>query len=195
MRVIWFALAFFAVQATVLGWAAIFGDPAWLDPVFQGKYTRHLTLVRCHGGSAGLALLLGLIVFLPVTRRLGIHRHLGRIYLAAVSIAAATALPMSAMAEGGWSSRLSFFLLSVLWVTTGFQAYQNARNGNFPRHRRWMIRNYSLTYSAVLSRLLLNLLVELGLPFEQVYPATTWSWLCGLAVGEWWTMYSKERSP
>ena len=55
-----------------------------------------------------------------------------------------------------------------------------------------MVRNYGLTYSAVVSRLLLNALQASGMLFENVYPLITWTWLMGLAVSEWWLWYSKK---
>jgi hypothetical protein len=58
-----------------------------------------------------------------------------------------------------------------------------------------MVRNYALTYSAVISRLLLTGLQESGLTFQEIYPIVSWTWLLGLAVGEWWLWYSARIFP
>ncbi len=190
---IWASLAFFAVQATYEAMFYIFGSTAEFDSLFRAKYVAYLPLIQTHGVSAATALCLGLLQFQKWTRRTRFHLHLGRIYLLSVAIAGLTALPMAAMAEGGFSSRASFMLMANLWLVTGWLALRTARSRDFAAHRRWMIRNYALTYSAVLSRLLLNGLQASGWDFLAVYPWVTWSWLFGLATGEWWIWYSKHR--
>ena len=190
MAFIWVAMAFFAVQATTEGLSYIFGDFRAFDPLFREKYVTHLTLVRTHGAASAAALCLGLLTFLRWTRRQKVHAWMGRAYGLSVRVGGLTALPMAMMAEGGASSRLSFLLLALLWLLTLTLAVVAARRRRFLLHRRFMVRNYALTYSAVISRLLLNGLQESGLLFQDIYPLVTWTWLIGLAVGEWWLWYS-----
>lgn len=189
---IWLTLAFFALQAVGEGMRYIFSDPRYFDALFREKYTSMLPLVQTHGVAASTALLVGLLQFRSWPLKKGWHRWLGRIYMLSILVAAATALPMAARAEGGLSSRCSFTLLALLWVATGYRAYQSARQGRFQEHRQWMVRNFSLTYSAVLSRLLLNGLQAGGFEFLEIYPLVTWSWLLGLSTGEWWLWYSQQ---
>lgn len=192
MAVIWLSMAFFALQATFYGLTYIFGDVRAFDPLFRAKYVSHLTLVRTHGLASAVALCLGLLTFLRQTRRWKIHAWMGRIYGAAVAVGGLTALPMALMAEGGPSTRLSFFSLALMWLLTLAAAIGAARKRQFAKHRRFMVRNYALTYSAVVSRLLLNGLQEGGMLFDEVYPLLTWTWLIGLATSEWWLWYSAK---
>lgn len=193
IRWLWFCLAFFAVQGSCEAWYYILGDPSQFDPVFQEKYTQHLTLVRCHGISGILCLLAGLSQFAPESLRFRIHRHSGRLYMVTMLMASVTAIPMALMAEGGWTARLSFLLLALLWLLTGVIALKRVLAGDFVSHRRWMVRNYALTYSAISLRLILNFLVEMGWSFTSVYPYVSWTWLIGATVGEWWISCSGER--
>lgn len=190
MAVIWMAMAFFALQACYEGLGYVFGDLRAFDPIFREKYIAHLTLVRTHGVASATALCLGLLTFLQWTRRKRVHAWMGRVYGASVMVGGLTALPMALMAEGGPGSRLAFFLQASLWLATIGLAVWAARGRRFFLHRRFMVRNYALTYSAVISRLLLHGLQEAGLAFGDIYPVLSWTWVIGLGVGEWWLWYS-----
>ena len=184
----------FALQASYEGLGYVFGDLRAFDPIFRDKYLAHLTLVRTHGVASAMALCLGLANFLPGTRRgRKAHVWMGRLYGAGVVVGAATGLPMALMAEGGTSSRLAFSLQALLWLATIALAIGAARARRFALHRRFMVRNYALTYSAVVSRLLLHGLQQAGLSFLDIYPVVSWTLVCGLAVGEWWLWYSARQ--
>ncbi len=190
MALIWLCMGFFAVQASVEGLSYIFGNIEAFDAIFREKYQAHLFLVRTHGVASATALCLGLLTFPRWTRRKKIHAWMGRTYAAAVVVGGLTALPMAVMAEGGLSSKFAFFCQGTLWLITIVMAVWGAQRGNFAFHRRAMVRNYALTYSAVVSRLLLNGFQEAGLFFSEIYPIISWTWVMGLAVGEWWLWYS-----
>ncbi len=53
----------------------------------------------------------------------------------------------------------------MFWLYTGAQAYLSIRRRDVVAHRRWMIRNYALTFAAVTLRLELGLLQVSGLNF------------------------------
>lgn len=180
------AMLFFAVQTSTEAVSYIFGDFRQFDALFQEKYTRHLVLVRTHAAFSVLALCLGLLTLSPLTLRWRIHAWMGRIYGLAVTVGGVTALPMALMAEGGRSSQLAFFLQASLWLATLWTAIWAARQGRLALHRRFMVRNYALTYSAVLSRLLLHGLQQAGLEFGDIYPLLSWTWMAALAGAEWW---------
>jgi uncharacterized membrane protein len=193
MAIIWLAVAFFALQATFEGLTYVFGDFRHFDPLFREKYTSHLVLVRTHGLASATALCMGLLTFLRWTRRQRIHAWMGRVYGMAVVVGGLTAVPMALMAEGGPTTRLAFLLQACFWLATITLAIAAARRKSFAWHRRFMVRNYALTYSAVISRLLLNGLQESGLLFDDIYPLLSWAWVVGLAMGEWWLWYSARH--
>lgn len=116
-----------------------------------------------------------------------LHRWMGRIYLAVgVGIGGLSGLYMSAFAFGGILAKLGFASLALAWLFTGLRAFQAIRRGNVSEHRKWMIRNYSLTFAAVTLRIYLPGSMIAGVPFELSYPIIAWAaWLPNLLVAEW----------
>ena len=115
-----------------------------------------------------------------------LHRWMGRIYLGVgVGIGGLSGLYMSAFAFGGIFGKLGFACLAVAWLFTGFRAFQAIRRGDVAEHRKWMIRNFSLTLAAVTLRIYLPASMVAGVPFELSYPVIAWAaWLPNLLVAE-----------
>lgn len=125
-------------------------------------------------------------------RSMKLHRKLGKTYVAAILLLAApTGLYMAFYAEGGWLSTLGFVAMSALWFYTTLKALTEAKNGNIAAHKRWMIRSYAVTFSAVTLRLLVpafSLLLQLDEQFVIV--STAWiSWMLNLLVAEGLILY------
>jgi hypothetical protein len=92
---------------------------------------------------------------------------------------------MAFHAFGGLPARLGFGCLAVLWLYTGYRAYRAIRTRDLASHRRWMVRNFALTFAAVTLRLWLPAAVVSGVRFEIAYPAIAWlCWLPNLMVAE-----------
>lgn len=86
----------------------------------------------------------------------------------------------------GPAARLGFAMLAGLWLLTGLRVYLAVRRGAFEEHRKWMVRNSSLTLAAVTLRIHLPLSMALGIEFAQAYPVV--AWLCrapNLVLAEW----------
>ncbi|MEQ9003518.1 MAG: DUF2306 domain-containing protein, partial [Pseudomonadales bacterium] len=62
-------------------------------------------------------------------------------------------------------------------------------------HRRWMVRNFALTFAAVTLRLELGLLTgALGWSFDHAYLTVAWlCWVPNLVVAEWWLLRPAAR--
>lgn len=189
----WFVLAFFGLQTVWEAWTYIFGDTDLFSSIFHDKYVRHMTLVRVHALAGGLTILTSLPAFLPVTRRVFVHRWLGKAFILSVLVAGLSALPMAVMAEGGLVSKTGFFCQALLWLGSAALALEKAKSRKFSEHRRWMIRSFALTYGAVTTRLLLNFLLATGLHFDSVYDLVSWSWLLPVACGEIWIVWSSPQ--
>jgi hypothetical protein len=56
---------------------------------------------------------------------------------------------------------IAFIALALAWLYTAAQAYVTIRRRQITDHRRWMIRNYALTYSAVTLRIQMPLVIVL----------------------------------
>ena len=68
---------------------------------------------------------------------------------------------------------------------TGLRAYLAIRSGEVAPHRRWMVRNFALTFAAVTLRLYLPVSMISGVRFELAYPAIAWlCWLPNLIAAE-----------
>ena len=169
-----------------MGWGAlayVTGDPNQYDSVFRDKYIHYHLLVVTHGISSVLALVLGPWQF---RRRGRWHRPLGYSYLLCLGLGALTGLPMATMAEGGLLARCGFGVVDLLWLGTAWAAIVAARQRRFAAHASWMVRSYALTFGAVVLRLYLYALQNLGYDFNAIYPYTSWlSWATSLAVAEW----------
>lgn len=131
-----------------------------------------------HAGAAATALLLGPAQFLASLRRRcpGVHRWTGRVYVAGCTVGGATGLLLAAGASTGRVTTLGFGILAIAWLGATTLAWCQAVQGRIPEHKRWMIRSFALTLSAVTLRLYLPLADALQLPSVGSYQAI--SFLC-----------------
>jgi uncharacterized membrane protein len=83
-------------------------------------------------------------------KRPKLHRTMGYIYVIDILfVTGPSGLIMSYYANGGISSKIAFTILSVLWITFTAIALNKAIKGNFVAHKKFMIRSYALTLSAL----------------------------------------------
>ena len=149
-------------------------------------YIAHRTAIIMHILGGVIALTVGPFQFLHRVRSKypQIHRWLGRLYLAGIFLGGVFGLYMATYAYAGIISSLGFASLAILWLTTGFLAYRTIRAGDVAAHRRWMIRNFALTFAAVTLRLELFFLAEL-FGFDTGYQMVAWlCWIPNLLVAE-----------
>lgn len=133
----------------------------------------------------GLALLFGWTQFSKKwrTKRLKLHRLIGKIYLIAVLLSGISGLYIAFYASGSVYTKLGFALLAIAWLVTTTKAYTSIRNKNIIQHQKWMIRSYALTFAAVTLRIWLPLLPLLG--FNEAYAIVAWlCWVPNLVLAE-----------
>lgn len=151
-----------------------------------------------HFIGGGVALLLGGFQFSARlrSRRPALHRLLGRIYLLAVLAAGLGGLGIATIAHGGASARIGFGLLALLWLGSGLAAWRAIVAGDIEAHRRWMTRNFALTFAAVTLRVDLVLLQNaFGLGFDDAYRTVAWfAWVPNLVIAEWWLLGVASRT-
>jgi len=116
-----------------------------------------------------------------------VHRWLGRTYLLAVLAGGLAGLYFAPVSSAGNVGRVGFATLAVFWLFSGTRAYLAIRRGNVQEHRRWMLRNYALTFGAATLRIQLPLLIIGGVSFPVAYTIVAWlSWVPNwLAVETW----------
>lgn len=189
-RASFFALAFLSLG--VAGYA-VFAYAFWplgraLHPDMRVAFEAHPVGIYTHVFASVIALVLGPFQLSARLRsaHLGLHRWMGRLYLGVgVLVGGLAGLFMAFHAYGGLVSRLGFGSLAVAWLYTGLRAWLAIRSGDTASHRRWMVRNFALTFAAVTLRLWLPAAVVSGVPFELAYPVIAWlCWLPNLVVAE-----------
>ena len=167
-----------------------------VHPDMRAVFQAHPVGIYAHVFAAALTLAIGPFQFSSRlrARRPALHRGLGRVYLGVgVLVGGVAGLFMAVRAFGGWPSQLGFGLLAVGWLYTGLRAYLAIRAGQVAVHRRWMVRNFALSFAAVTLRLYLPGSMVSGLPFELAYPVIAWlCWVPNVVVAEW---LLRRRSP
>jgi hypothetical protein len=161
---------------------------AAVHPDMRATFEAHRTGIYAHIFASAVALVLGPLQFSAKLRtaRLGLHRWSGRLYLGVgVLVGGLAGLFMAFHASGGLPARLGFGCLALAWLYTGLRAYLAIRARDIACHRRWMVRNFALTFAAVTLRLWLPASIVSGFPFELAYPAIAWlCWLPNLLLAE-----------
>jgi len=172
-----------------------------VHPDMKAGFVAHPLGVYLHVFAAAVALLLGPFQFSTRLRstRIHLHRWMGRLYLGVgVLIGGLSGLYISQFAFGGLVAKLGFATLAVCWLYTGLLAFLAIRRGAIEGHRKWMVRNFSLAFAAVMLRLYIPASVLSGADFAVVYPIIAWlCWLPNLLVAEWLykTAHNKPLHP
>ncbi len=181
-KISWILLAFMAIviglyPALYLAIPGKFGllqsKPETLlkSPLWSAAFYTHILF-------GGLALLVGWPQFsLRLrTKRPGLHRNLGRIYIVAAVLSAVSGMYIGLFANGGIISSLGFVSLGIIWACTTAMAYIRIRQREVRQHQLWMVYSYAACCAAITLRLWLPLLVMLTGDFYKAY--TIVAWLC-----------------
>jgi len=187
-------LAFFLVIALVLlSSSYLSGNPDNYLEEQRDVYVENEGLLLSHIVSAMLAVVIGCLQMLPSIRvnRPAVHRYLGRVYAVSVAVSAVVGFLLAKIAFGGTVTMVGFRVLAVLWFATLVPAVIRIRQGDVAAHRRWMIRNYALTFAAVMLRVWLSVAIPLGVEFIDIYRVVAWlSWIPNLIAAE---LYVRRR--
>jgi uncharacterized membrane protein len=161
---------------------------ALVHPAMRATFEANAATVYAHIFASVFALVLGPLQFWPRLRtaRPVLHRLCGRLYLGiGVLVGGLAGLFMAFHAFGGIAARLGFACLALAWLYTGFRAYRAIRARELSAHRRWMVRNFALTFAAVTLRLWLPASIAVSIPGELAYQVIAWlCWVPNLLVAE-----------
>jgi len=129
-------------------------------------------------------------VFFNLNKRGGkLHQNLGKIYVFLILfVCAPSGVVMSFYAFGGFTSILSFLILSLLLFVFTYNGFKAIISGNIARHRKNIIRSYLLILSAILLRIFSFISVHyFNWDGENMYTFIAWaSWLPSLVIYEIW---------
>jgi uncharacterized membrane protein len=168
-----------------------------VHPDMKTGFVAHPVGVYVHVFAAAVALLLGPAQFSARLRQghIHLHRWIGRAYLGVgVLLGGLSGLSLAPFAFGGGVAQLGFGTLAACWLYTGLRAFLAIRIGAIDEHRKWMVRNFSLTFAAVTLRLYLPAFHIAGIDFSIAYPVIAWlCWLPNLLVAEWVSKTANSR--
>ncbi|MFT6433301.1 MAG: putative membrane protein [Candidatus Azotimanducaceae bacterium] len=159
------------------------------SPEFHSKFGDWSVFSSMHVIGGGIVIVTGGFQFWPQLRRdhINIHRWLGRIYLTFILIGGVGGLVIAPQSDGGLVAHFGFGMLAVLWLFSGWQAYACIRRGDIASHREWMMRNFAMTFGAVMLRIYLGLFAVAGVEFVDAYPTVAWiAWVPNLILVEWY---------
>jgi len=157
----------------------------------------HFTILAIHATTGGLALFIGPFQFLNRlrVRYPAVHRIIGRVYMISVVIGSLAAFYSAVVSLDGFVAQVGFFFVAILWLYSIVQAYKAIRRGNILLHRVWMVRNYALTFAAVILRIWLYAGITYLVITHQLhgsptltpaYASSVWvSWTVTLVFAEW----------
>lgn len=144
-----------------------------------------------HAGLGAVALLIGPFQFLQSLRSKApnVHRALGMIYVTACLVSALAGFVLATGNTSGAVAGAGFGLAAIVWTVCTARGLSNVVAGHYAAHRRWMIRSYAMTFSAVTLRVQLGLALASGLDFAEFYPILAFSaWIPNLIVAELWLL-------
>jgi uncharacterized membrane protein len=166
---------------------ALFLVPQLRPPFLRGRTDMLGLAVPLHFAGGGVALALGAFQLNAAlrSRRIQLHRILGRIYVVSVLVGGVSGLRLAIASQGGMIAHAGFGVLACAWLFTTVCGFLRIREGNDIDHRAWMIRSYSLTFAAVTLRIYLPLSLVVGIPFGVAYPAIAWlCWVPNIIIAE-----------
>jgi len=115
------------------------------------------------------------------------HKHLGIAYVVIIIfLSAPSGFVMAFYANGGFWSKLSFVILTVLWIGFTYYGYSYRKKGQISHHKKMMYRSYALTLSAISLRLFKwGIVSAFELPPMDTYKFVAWAgWIVNLLIVE-----------
>jgi uncharacterized membrane protein len=197
-RIWWIVLALSLAISAYAFLYVLRGEDMFFGEVGAGFRLRPWAIFA-HAASAMFALAVGPFQFRKTlrTRRLALHRALGKIYVIAALLTGLTGLYMAIYSFGGLITHLGFgFLAAGVLITTSV-AWRRIRARDIEAHREWMIRSFALIFGAVTLRILLPVLIIVHQgAFEPAYLWVSWlSWIPNVAWAEWYVRHARSRRP
>ena len=187
MNRLWWIMAFAALLLGVRASQYVTLDPRLFEPALRVHYRSYIPVVAVHASSSIGALVLGPLLLHSWlrTRFLVAHKILGWIYLSCVAVGGMSGIYMATRAYGGFVSQAGLTMLALGWLLTATLGLRAIRRKEIGAHRRWMSRNYALTFAALTLRLDLAALLFAGIANPYAYRIAAWSsWMVNLLVCE-----------
>ena len=113
---------------------------------------------------------------------------MGRVYVGAVIfINVPSAFVMAIYANGLLPSKVAFLILDSLWFYFTLMGWKTALQRNINAHRKWMIRSFALTFSAITLRTWRTILEPVVEDALTLYMIDAWmGFVPNLLLAEWY---------
>ena len=104
------------------------------------------------------------------------HRNIGKLYVFVILfLTGPSGFIMAIYANGGYTSKIGFLFLDILWIYFTAKAFRLALKKDFKNHENYMYRSYALTLSAITLRAWKYILILLFQPAPMdVYRLVAW---------------------
>lgn len=142
-----------------------------------------------HITFGGIALMIGWSQFSKRirTKRLQLHKKLGKVYVLSVLISGVCGVYIAFYATGGWITSLGFLGLGMIWLYTTGKAYVAIKKGDLELHQGMMIYSYAACFAAVTLRIWLPLLTLAFGAFLPAYKIVAWlCWVPNMVFAYFW---------
>jgi len=159
------------------------------SPDIKGRFFATAIAGWAHTMGGAVAALIGPFQLISNLRtsRPRLHVWMGRTYLLAVLGGSLAGMFFAPQADAGLIGNTGFAALGLFWFYSGGRAYLAIRRGDVQTHRRWMLRNYALTFGAATLRIELPLLIIAGVGFPAAYTTVAWlAWVPNWLIVEAW---------
>jgi uncharacterized membrane protein len=158
----------------------------------------YLFIFYVHVCTAIFTLLAGFTQFnnYILRSRTRIHKIIGKLYVIVVLVLAApSGFFIGLFANGGFYSKVSFVVLSILWFYFTLKAFLFIKKREIAAHKAFMLRSYALAFSAITLRLWKVILVYLFHPAPMdVYQIIAWlGWIPNLLLIEYVIFKQKAK--
>lgn len=173
------------------------------EPLFGSYSTDQLTVLRAHpfyehshrlGGVAWM--ILGLFQVTAASRgRRGVHRWIGRIFVALSLVAGLSGAAMGALFPYAPGERAPSVLFGAWMVYTAVRGWLHARRREIPAHRAWMTRCLAVGLGVSTIRLMaVALTVGTDIPTRDIVTPVFWAgWVTTVVGAELWLRARAER--
>ena len=136
-----------------------------------------------------LAILIGPFQFIKSFRNKNIHLHrlLGKIYVVAVVLGGITGMYLALTSQVNLGYMFGLMAMAFFWASSGLMAFFSIRKKKVELHKEWMLRSYTITFTAfVFTRLIIDVIVPLEIAEpSDIYALSVWSsWVIPLLILE-----------
>ena len=160
------------------------------EDTFERRYAEHTVLAYAHI-IPGLVYL-GIAPFQVSRRfrrgRLGRHRRLGRVAVAAGATTGAFAIAVGLVFPyGGGAEASASVVFGIYFLASLSLAYRAIRHRQVDAHRRWMIRAFAVGTGVGTIRIVIGISQALGFAFDDVFGPAFWiAFVLHAAAAEAW---------